>query len=71
MKIKLKDHILLLKFPTRLNNVLLREEINTIKDIIELSEYDLYELPNIGEKFLNCIRLNLRRVGLSLKVGNF
>jgi len=55
------------KFTTRTKNSLLGEKIETIRELIEHSEYDLYIIPGFGNISMEDVRKVLREMGVSLK----
>jgi len=56
-----------LKFSNRTENLLRRNGIQTVKQLVSQSEVSLITLRELGEKTLNVIKYTLRSHGLKLK----
>lgn len=57
-----------LDFPTRLNFLLLRQNITTVGRLTELTEDDLLEMRGFGELSIQIVKRRLEQIGLSLKL---
>lgn len=62
-----RNSIYILNMPTRLNNLLLSEEINTIDKLVCFNSKQLRQIPKIGIKYIKCIEESLLRFGYTLK----
>lgn len=56
-----------LDFSVRTFNCLKRSKVNTLNDLIKMSDDDLYKVRNLGRKSLREIKEKLKERGLSLK----
>lgn len=64
--IDLNMNINKLNFSIRITNVFKTENISTLRDILELSEDDLYHMTNLGQTSINEILQKLENLDLSL-----
>lgn len=54
-------------FSVRAYNGLKRAGINTVADIVEMSEADMIKVKNLGHKSVEEVKVKLTELGLSLK----
>ena len=64
--IDLNMNINKLNFSIRITNVFKTENISTLRDILELSEDDLYHMTNLGQTSINEVLQKLENLDLSL-----
>ena len=56
-----------LNLPVNLRNLLLRQNIRTVQQLVDMSVPDLLDLPKVGSKWISDIETALRTIGLALK----
>lgn len=60
------NRIEFLELTYRAERILLSENIFSIGDLVKLEEKDLFEMPNMGKKYIREIKEALAKYGLSL-----
>ncbi len=66
----LSRDVAFLDIPSKAYNLLIRENILTVEQLVSKTEHDMFRIKGFGRKFLNAVKEDLSRCGLYLGMQN-